>query len=339
MRDDPCIDFVIPWVDDADQDWLAEKAAYTEEDRSNDSRAFRFRDWGFLRYWFRAVEANAPWVRTVHFVTSGHIPDWLDTSSPKLHIVNHRDYIPEECLPTFSSRPIELNFHRIEGLAEQFVFFNDDMFVGATSTPETFFRKGLPVDLAALNVFCYSQADPTQLCVVRDVGVVNKHFDMKSSIKAHRGKWISPRAGRYLPRTLALLSCPRFPGFVIHHCAQPFLKSTYEQVWDAEPELLHSTCLNRFRDISDVNCWLMKEWQLASGSFTPAAARDYRCFFINTVEDAENAAKAIRERKTPHLCINDSPKLSDELFLEASSIVRRAFESVYGAPSSFEKRG
>ena len=51
------IDFVIPWVDGGDPEWLKEKNEYsgrkTEED---DDRSIRFRDWETLKYWFRGVE-------------------------------------------------------------------------------------------------------------------------------------------------------------------------------------------------------------------------------------------------------------------------------------------
>jgi hypothetical protein len=106
----------------------------------------RYRDMRILKYWFRAVEKYAPWVNRIHFVTWGHLPDWLNTQHPKLHIVSHKDYIPEEYLPTFSSHPIELNFHRIPGLSEHFVYFNDDTFLNSTITPDFFFRKGKPCD-------------------------------------------------------------------------------------------------------------------------------------------------------------------------------------------------
>ena len=69
---------------------------------------------------------------------------WLNTENPKLTVVNHKDYIPEEYLPTFSSHPIELNLHRIKGLSEQFVYFNDDTFIINAMQPEDFFKKGLP---------------------------------------------------------------------------------------------------------------------------------------------------------------------------------------------------
>ena len=106
----------------------------------------RYREWDTLRYWFRAVEKYAPWVNQVYFVTCGHVPKWLNMDAPKLHFVRHQDYIPEQYLPTFSSHPIELNLHRIEGLSEHFVYFNDDFYLTAPVQETDFFVNGLPCD-------------------------------------------------------------------------------------------------------------------------------------------------------------------------------------------------
>ena len=59
-------------------------------------------------------------IQKIHFVTWGHIPEWLNTEHPKLNIVRHEDFIPEKFRPTFNSHTIEWNFHRIPGLAEKF---------------------------------------------------------------------------------------------------------------------------------------------------------------------------------------------------------------------------
>lgn len=122
------IDFVLPWVDGSDSAWIKQRNEYLgiKNDQTQDSR---FRDWENLQYWFRGVEKFAPWVNHIYFVTWGHIPSWLNTDHPKLTVVKHEDYIPKQYLPTFSSHPIELNMHRIRGLSEQFVYFNDDTFI------------------------------------------------------------------------------------------------------------------------------------------------------------------------------------------------------------------
>lgn len=128
IAEDEKVDFVILWVDGNDPEWQASKAKYTA-DKGQDASANRYREWENLKYWFRGVEKFAPWVNNVYFVTCGHYPEWLNLEHPKLRFVRHEDFIPKECLPTFSSRPIDMNLHRIEELSEHFVYFNDDMFL------------------------------------------------------------------------------------------------------------------------------------------------------------------------------------------------------------------
>lgn len=54
------IDFVVPWVDSNDPEWIALYNHYRPEKPIKDNS--RFRDWDIFRYWFRAVERYAPWV-------------------------------------------------------------------------------------------------------------------------------------------------------------------------------------------------------------------------------------------------------------------------------------
>ena len=94
------IDFVLIWVDGSDRDWLTEKQKY-EGKRSEssagketdiDDELNRYRDWDNLKYWFRSIEKNAPWVNKIYFVTCGQTPSWLNTGNDKLVLINHKDY-------------------------------------------------------------------------------------------------------------------------------------------------------------------------------------------------------------------------------------------------------
>ena len=184
------IDFVILWVDGNDPAWR-EEFVRTRQAENDDASEIRYRDWRNLHYWFRSAERFAPWVRKVHFITWGHLPAWLRRDHPKLHIVNHRDFIPAEYLPTFNSNTIELNIHRIEGLADRFVLFNDDTFLTRGCRPEDFFRRGVPCDMARLSVVQPSsvghiidrarkQGVPVQECDRRKL-------DRMSATGAHQG--------------------------------------------------------------------------------------------------------------------------------------------------------
>ena len=85
VNDTEGIDFVITWVDGSDPVWQLEKKKTLEDSgmkAKTDDRKERYRDWDNLRYWFRGVEQFAPWVRKIHFVTWGHLPEWLDPSAP-----------------------------------------------------------------------------------------------------------------------------------------------------------------------------------------------------------------------------------------------------------------
>lgn len=151
------IDFVVTWVDGEDREWQRDKAYwYAQEHGKSDVTEYakqaagdmRYRTWDTLKYWFRAVEAFAPWVNQIFFVTCGQIPDWMNTEAPKLVTVSHKEFIPQKYLPTFNSQAIELFFHKIPGLSEHFVYFNDDCFLTAPVCPEDFFRNNLPADCA-----------------------------------------------------------------------------------------------------------------------------------------------------------------------------------------------
>ena len=138
------IDFVLTWVDGSDPDWLAQRREY-QPGRGTDAGESRYRDWDNLQYWFRGVEKFAPWVNKIYFVTWGHVPKWLNTAHEKIQIVKHEDFMAPAYLPTFNINSIELNLHRIKGLSEHFVFFNDDMFLIDSVRPEDFFKNGFPV--------------------------------------------------------------------------------------------------------------------------------------------------------------------------------------------------
>ncbi|OQS00338.1 N-acetylglucosamine-1-phosphotransferase subunits alpha/beta, partial [Thraustotheca clavata] len=152
------IDVVYTWVNGTDPRWKAEKnywhrkwhaeihgQYFNESDQANvvDASAAasdnRFRDNEELRYSLRSIEKYAPWVRHVFLVTDGQVPSWLNLDCPRLTVVPHSAMFANTShLPVFSSPAIEANLDTIPGLADHFLYFNDDVFLGAPVYPEDF---------------------------------------------------------------------------------------------------------------------------------------------------------------------------------------------------------
>lgn len=323
------IDFVVTWVDGADTEWQKEKAAWNPD--GADGSEIRYRDWEMMRFWFRGVERFAPWVNRIHFITWGHVPTWLNTENPKLNIVRHSDYMPSDALPTFNSNAIELSMHLIDGLSEQFVYFNDDMFLLKAVEPSDFFRNGLPVDSAVLSPIVPVWSEEIGKTLLNNMFIINKHFDKNEVIKNNLSGFYNLRYGANLLRSVCMTPWKHFPGFFNDHLPVPYLRSTFESVWEAEPELLSDVIHHRFRDYSgDVSHWLMRYWQFCTGSFYPASAKRGRDLQIDSAETLD----AVRTQKYSMICINDKAVMA-----ESFETVRQKLHEAFGflsEPCSFE---
>ena len=143
------IDLVYLWVDGNDPVWLTKKNEFLPADRQVDPQVAgecRYVENDELRYSLRSVEKFAPWIRRVYIVTDDQTPAWLDTSNLRIRVVSHREIMPAEILPVFNSCTIELFLPRIPGLAEHFLYANDDMFFSRPVDPGFFFDwQGRPI--------------------------------------------------------------------------------------------------------------------------------------------------------------------------------------------------
>ena len=333
MKDCEQIDIVIPWVDGSDPEWQKEYKKYAALQMGRDDNSeIRYRDWDNLQYLFRGIEKFAPWVRKVHFVTTGQKPKWLNMNATKLNFVRHEDFIPKEWLPTFSARPIELNLHRIEGLAEQFVYFNDDFFLLRPVKKERFFKNGQPCDMAILDTL--NTGSSRSHVMLNNVIFANRHFNKKQVLKSNTTKWLNPLYGTQLLRTLALMSFSSFPGFRNHHMPQAYLKSTFHKVWMEEQELLEEVSSHRFRDITDVTQYVFRYWQLLSGLFVPINIVNDSCRFRLSDDEVDKLVAAIKGQKREILVTYDSNKIAD--FDVLKNKINQAFQTILPDKSSFE---
>lgn len=325
------IDFIVLWVDGSDEEWLEQREKYYGNEL-NQNKASAFRDWNTLKYWFRGIERFTPWVNKVHFVTCGHLPPWLNVNHPKLHIVKHSDFIPKECLPTFSANSIELNINKIEGLEEHFVYLNDDTFIINSMSPEDFFKDGLPCDSAIQSVTIPSVRNEIFTYILfNDLLLINANFDKKEIYK-NLGKWLNCKYGKSILKNFYYMPLRKFSGFENLHLPNSYLKSVWDEVWYKEEEVLTQTINRKFRTKEDVNQYIFKYWQLVTGKFSPRKLDVGKCYVIG--DDDALIEEAIRCQKYKMICLNDNPEEID--FEKEKEKICSSFEKILHEPSKYE---
>lgn len=144
------IDAVFTWVDGSDPDWQAKRAAYlptgTSEKQEVASISLGAHDSRFVSrdeiyYAVASAVRNLPWLRRIIVVSDGQRHDRILRDFPHVEFVDHAEVFPDPAvLPVFNSHAIETVLHHLDGLAEHFIYFNDDVLVTQPLTPQDFFE-------------------------------------------------------------------------------------------------------------------------------------------------------------------------------------------------------
>lgn len=150
------IDAVITWVDGKDPELIAKQRQYFQVDEKDDvtSRA-RFVDCNEIFYCMLGIFKNLKFISRIFVVTDNQVPPAIEQIRKKLGdeyadriiVVDHKEIFDGylEYLPTFNSPAIETMLHRIPGLSDRYIYFNDDFFVIKPMTEEDFFHQNRPV--------------------------------------------------------------------------------------------------------------------------------------------------------------------------------------------------
>ena len=146
----PPIDAVITWVDGSDPAHRQRLQAYLREcghAETGGAAPTRFGDCNEIEYCVASLLRHAPWLRTIHIVTDQQAPAFIarlrgTALESRVRVVDHREFFGgyESFLPTFSNRAIECLMWRIPGLAERFVYCNDDFVLLRAVAPTDFFQ-------------------------------------------------------------------------------------------------------------------------------------------------------------------------------------------------------
>ena len=153
----PDVDLVITWVDSSNKKWAAvhdetvrlyEEAAKSQgkEWQSDSDTPNRYRNnFDELKYCIRAARTSMPWLSKIYIVVADfqEVPEWLECLDTTSIIVRHSALGLGVC---FNSLAIEANLYKIPGLAEHFIYLNDDMFVfGKWQFEDCFTSEYIPI--------------------------------------------------------------------------------------------------------------------------------------------------------------------------------------------------
>jgi len=232
------IDIVYTWVNGEDPKWNEKrnkKAKLIGNVLPEANNSARFMDNDELKYSLRSIHQFSPWINNIFIVTDDQIPDWLNLSHEKIHIIDHTEiFSHKSILPTFSARVIESQIHHIKGLAEHFIYFNDDMLLGNYCAPDYFFTEnGLP------RIFV-SEIIPIPS---------KKSFDISKRAKVKQN---DHQHAIVNTRKTILAKYNRAIYYNIRHGAKPLLKSTLFDLEDIFKTELEKTIKNSFRTEQDI---------------------------------------------------------------------------------------
>lgn len=328
------IDIVILWVNDNDKKWTKKKECWQKRNGIVSSTEERYRNWENLQYLFRGIEKYASWVNHVYLVTDDQKPCWLDVSYEKITIVDHKDIIDSEYLPTFNSQAIELNIHKIKGLNNNFIYFNDDTFIIDYLDETDFFKRNIPVDTGIMEVIYPKKINSTQKVIINNLGLINEQFNKRKIILEKPFNWFNLKYKKYNINNLLLLRWPIFTNFMNHHLPVAFNKHTFNKVWTEYSTELNLTTSSKFRADNNYNVWIMRYWQLASNNFMPRDSSLGTTIQLENISDATKCANLIERSKYRLICINDNENTKD--FEKSKAIVNKSFEKILHKKSKFE---
>lgn len=310
------VDLVYTWVDGADPAWLARKAAAlgtrdVSEASVDAAIRARFESRDELRFSLRSVEMYANWVRRIWIVTDQQVPVWL-RQDDRLRVVDHSEIFTDpSALPVYNSHAIESQLHHIDGLAEHYLYLNDDMLFGAPVRPEDFFHgNGISKFFTSPALLDIGDHDPRDLAVAA-AGKNNRDL-------------VEERFGRTITHKL-------------RHTPQPQVRSVIQAFETERPELFDAVMRSRLRHASNYALPSSLSQYYAFGLGRAVTGRvDYGYLDLAAPDAQVTLELWLRRRQMQTFCINDSGEDDPRARAAKDLALRDFFEEYFPVPSRWE---
>lgn len=308
------IDVVITWVDGNDPAHRARRAHYMEQSgqrlNENASNPHRWEQSDEIYYCLQSIHNHAPWVRRIWIVVEAEGPDLTrlpQTLRNKISIALHADIFAgyTDVLPTFNSLAIESMMWRIEGLAERFLYFNDDVFLTSALLPADVFVSGSPV----------LRGDWVNYSALLDDPVARTDPALFAEFMHINGAVLCGYQAAHL--------------FACAHVVHPLRRSVMAALFDRHKEAFLANIRHRFRDLSQfLPQGAHTHTCLRSGEFMQGDVEDH--LHITSGQGAGQPPEKTRALLSPEglagvkfLCVNDLPQL-EVLAPDARELIAQA---------------
>lgn len=309
------VDAVISFVNDKDPTWRDKKQQYMKSDfdpmvnNKDSAHSSRFQNRDELKYCLRSIQLYAPWIRNIYLVVASpsQVPKYIDQT--QVRVVLHEDIIPLEHLPTFNSHAIEVNIHRIKNLSPIFLYLNDDLFFGRTSSRADFILSNGKVVFMASD-----KISPKGISEVSESG--------------HTSAW--KNVNSYLDRTYGVQERKK-----MHHSVAVLRRDLMSSLWKTMKPELEATSKRKFRSITDYNmtCALHQYVSLAEDKGEIIQHDILYLGMTNNPSDNISKFFLIRDHEPLIFCLND---ITNELSPEIDHQVGDFLENYFPDRSKYE---
>lgn len=302
------MDIVISFVDCKDKVWM-KSYLRTIRKCSGLFPYHQFYNHNTIKYVLRGIDEFIPYVNNVFIVVSNieQIPDYIDQS--KVKIILHKDFIPEEYLPLFNSTAIELFLHKIPGLGEEFVYFNDDMIPISHISYDDFFKDGIPC--ISFNTEQREKTLAYRHCIL-------SFYEAKNTVEILTGKEIDTKDIE--------LQIPQ-------HSPTPLLKSVCDEASNIKR---HDSLLNFYittiRSLRNINQYYWADILYFKKQYTESNIKSY----YTSTQDIKDVDIEEVKKENKFICINDYG--SDEMPLsQIDDIIKLKLDTIFKNKSKYEK--
>jgi len=242
------LDAVVLWVDGNDPVLAEKRKSYLRKEnktvKHSGALPTRFASNNEIRYCILSILAFAPFVRKIFIVTDGQDPGLnkeIDHHFPGksniVRIIDHKEIFRgfDQYLPSFNSSSIESMIWRIEGLSDNFIYFNDDVFLIRETTPEDWFIDNKPVLRGKWKIPPYKKMLGKYIKTVINRNIL-KNPDYQPRLSFYIRQWKAAR-----------LPGMKFRYYFYCHIPHPLSRKRLEDFFTSNTDLLKKNISYRFR--------------------------------------------------------------------------------------------